>query len=75
MDGKGRYMRAIHFRAPHEIDPDVVAPILREAAARPDRDCRASRAEPRSGPGARALEVLLQALAQDEERLRRSVLI
>ena len=34
MDGKGRYMRAILFRAPDEIDPDVVAPLLREAAAR-----------------------------------------
>jgi hypothetical protein len=34
MEGKGRYMRAIPFRAPDEINPDVVAPILREAAAR-----------------------------------------
>jgi hypothetical protein len=34
MEGKGRYRRAIHFRAPNEINPDVVAPILREAAAR-----------------------------------------
>jgi hypothetical protein len=34
MEGKGRYTRAIPFRTPDEIDPDVVAPILREAAAR-----------------------------------------
>jgi hypothetical protein len=34
MEGNGRYLRAISFRAPDEIDPDVVAPILREAAAR-----------------------------------------
>jgi hypothetical protein len=34
MEGKGRYLRAIPFRAPDEINPDVVAPILREAAAR-----------------------------------------
>jgi hypothetical protein len=74
MDGKGRNMRAIPLRAPDEIDPDVVAPIPREAAAARQR-LPSVRAEPRSGPGARALEVLLQALAQDEERLRRSVLI
>jgi hypothetical protein len=34
MEGKGRYTRAIPFRAPEEVDIDVVAPILREAAAR-----------------------------------------
>jgi hypothetical protein len=34
MEGKGRYTRAIPFRTPDEIDPDVVAPILRQAAAR-----------------------------------------
>jgi hypothetical protein len=34
MKGSARYTRAIPFRAPDEIDPDVVAPILREAAAR-----------------------------------------
>jgi hypothetical protein len=34
MEGKGRYVRAIPFRDPDEIDPDVVGPILREAAAR-----------------------------------------
>jgi hypothetical protein len=34
MEGQGRYVRSIRFRSPDEIDPDVVAPILREAAAR-----------------------------------------
>jgi hypothetical protein len=34
MEGKGRYTRAIAFRAPDEVNTDVVAPILREAAAR-----------------------------------------
>jgi hypothetical protein len=34
MEGEGRYTRAIPFRSPEEIDADVVAPILREAAAR-----------------------------------------
>ncbi len=34
MEGKSRYLRAIPFQSPDEIDPDVVAPILREAAAR-----------------------------------------
>jgi hypothetical protein len=34
MAGNGRYVRAIPFRAPDEVDPDVVAPILREAAER-----------------------------------------
>ena len=34
MERGGRYTRAIRFREPSEIDPDVVTPILREAAAR-----------------------------------------
>jgi hypothetical protein len=34
MEGNGRYLRAISLQTPDEIDPDVVAPILREAAAR-----------------------------------------
>ena len=34
MEGKGRYTRAITFRTIDEIDPDVVAPILRQAADR-----------------------------------------
>jgi hypothetical protein len=34
MEGKGRYTRGIPFRAPEEIDIDVLAPILLEAAAR-----------------------------------------
>ena len=34
MEGTARYLRAIPFRSPDEIDPDVVTPILREAAAR-----------------------------------------
>jgi hypothetical protein len=34
MEGEGRYSRAIPFRTPEQIDADVVAPILREAAAR-----------------------------------------
>ena len=34
MEGKGRYLRAIRFEKPDELDPDVVGPILREAAAR-----------------------------------------
>jgi hypothetical protein len=34
MEGDGRYTRTICFRAPDEIDPDVVGAILREAAAR-----------------------------------------
>jgi len=34
MEGAGRYTRTVSFRTPEEIDPDVVAPILREAAAR-----------------------------------------
>jgi hypothetical protein len=34
MEGEGRYLRAIPFQAPDEINPDVVTPILREAVAR-----------------------------------------
>ncbi len=34
MEGDGRYSRAISFRSPEQIDADVLAPILREAAAR-----------------------------------------
>jgi hypothetical protein len=34
MEAKGRYLRAIPFQAPDEINPDVVTPILREAVAR-----------------------------------------
>ena len=34
MEGKGRYMRAIPFQAPDEVNAEVVAPILREAVAR-----------------------------------------
>jgi hypothetical protein len=34
MEGEGRYSRAIAFRSPEQIDADVLAPILREAAAR-----------------------------------------
>jgi hypothetical protein len=34
MEGDGRYSRTILFRPPEQIDPDVLAPILREAAAR-----------------------------------------
>jgi hypothetical protein len=34
MEGEGRYSRAIAVRSPEEIDADVLAPILREAAAR-----------------------------------------
>ena len=34
MEGNGRYLRAIRFEKPDELDPDVVVPILREAAAR-----------------------------------------
>jgi hypothetical protein len=34
MEGDGRYTRTIVFRSPEQIDPDVLAPILREAAAR-----------------------------------------
>ena len=34
MEGNGRYTRSIPFQAPEEIDMDVLAPILLEAAAR-----------------------------------------
>jgi hypothetical protein len=34
MEGDGRYSRAILVRPPEQIDPEVLTPILREAAAR-----------------------------------------
>jgi hypothetical protein len=34
LEGDGRYTRVISFRTPDEIDADVVAPILRQAADR-----------------------------------------
>jgi hypothetical protein len=34
MEGEGRYVRSIPFRAPDEVEADVIAAILREAAAR-----------------------------------------
>jgi hypothetical protein len=34
MEGEGRYSRAIAFRSPEQVDADILAPILREAAAR-----------------------------------------
>jgi hypothetical protein len=34
LEGEGRYLRAITFTSPEDVDKDVVAPILREAAAR-----------------------------------------
>jgi hypothetical protein len=34
MKGSGQYVRAIAFRAPEEIDADVLAGVLKEAAAR-----------------------------------------
>ena len=34
LDGEGRYLRVIAFTSPHDVDTDVVVPILREAAAR-----------------------------------------
>jgi hypothetical protein len=34
LEGDGRYSRTIVFRSPEGIDPDVLAPILREAVAR-----------------------------------------
>jgi hypothetical protein len=34
MEGEGRYSRTIVIRSPEQIDADVLAPILREAAAR-----------------------------------------
>jgi hypothetical protein len=43
MEGNGRYTRAIPFRTPDEIDADVVAPILRQAA---DRETEMPPSEP-----------------------------
>lgn len=34
LEGEARYSRAISFRSAEQIDADLVAPILREAAAR-----------------------------------------
>jgi hypothetical protein len=34
MEGAGRYTRAIPFRTPEEIVPELVAPLLRQAADR-----------------------------------------
>jgi hypothetical protein len=34
MEGTAHYTRSIAFRTPDEIDPDVLVPILRQAAAR-----------------------------------------
>jgi hypothetical protein len=34
LEGTGRYLRAIPYQAPGEIDPGVVAPLLREAVSR-----------------------------------------
>jgi hypothetical protein len=34
MEGDGRYSRAIPFRSPDQVDGDLMARILREAAAR-----------------------------------------
>jgi hypothetical protein len=34
MEGAGRYTRAIPFRTPEEIDPELLAPLLRQAADR-----------------------------------------
>lgn len=34
MEGEGRYSRSIAVRSPEQIDADMLAPILREAAAR-----------------------------------------
>jgi hypothetical protein len=34
MEGEGRYSRTIAFISPEQIDADLLAPILREAAAR-----------------------------------------
>jgi hypothetical protein len=34
MEGEGRYSRSIAVRSPEQIDADILAPILREAAAR-----------------------------------------
>jgi hypothetical protein len=34
LEGDGRYLRAIAFASPDDVDAAVVAPVLREAAAR-----------------------------------------
>jgi hypothetical protein len=34
MEGEGRYSRSIAVRLPEHVDADILAPILREAAAR-----------------------------------------
>jgi hypothetical protein len=34
LEGDGRYLRAITFASPDDVDAAVVAPVLREAAAR-----------------------------------------
>jgi hypothetical protein len=34
LEGEGRYLRAITFASPEDVDTDVIAPILQEAAAR-----------------------------------------
>jgi hypothetical protein len=34
LEGDGRYLRAITFCSPDDVDADLIAPILREAAAR-----------------------------------------
>jgi len=34
LEGDGRYLRAITFSSPADVDADVIAPILREAATR-----------------------------------------
>jgi hypothetical protein len=34
LEGDGRYLRAITFSAPDDVDADLIAPFLREAAAR-----------------------------------------
>jgi hypothetical protein len=34
MEGTGRYTRSISFRAPEEVDPGVLGPLLRQAADR-----------------------------------------
>ena len=34
LEGDGRYLRAITFCSPDDVDADVVAPLLRQAAAR-----------------------------------------
>jgi hypothetical protein len=34
LEGDGRYLRAVVLTSPDDVDADVIAPILREAAAR-----------------------------------------